>query len=187
MPRGQCPSAAVSLGSRLQRRLMQFAMQYLQPGEPIYIATDETAPDFFAPFERAGHTVFRWHDFFGPKGGSVLAGTHGIRVVGPVFSFYVPLFAGMHIPRKLIGCIEQVRCIQLSRGASVVLMPSGCSSARCRSSLLEVGASSARAFRRSLRSSSDYEAMCGLRTRIFTGITTATPASPRWTSTHSHF
>ena len=76
MPRGQCPSAAVSLGSRLQRRLMQFAMQYLQPGEPIYIATDETAPDFFAPFERAGHTVFRWHDFFGPKGGSVLAGTH---------------------------------------------------------------------------------------------------------------
>jgi hypothetical protein len=35
----------------------------LKPRERIYLATDETSPDFFKAFE-SEHEVFRWHDFF---------------------------------------------------------------------------------------------------------------------------
>jgi len=61
----------------------------LQKGEPLYIATDETSAGFFDAIQR-DHPVFRWGDFFTEKGGNVLK--------------------GVKIPRKLIGCIEQVIC-----------------------------------------------------------------------------
>ncbi len=61
----------------------------LKAGEPVYIATDETEPGFFSPFEQ-NHAVYKWDDFFTPKGKNVLV--------------------GVKIPRKLIGCIEQVIC-----------------------------------------------------------------------------
>lgn len=62
----------------------------LKQGETLYIATDEPQPDFFAPFEKAGHKVYRWQDFFTEKGGNVLN--------------------GIDIPRKNIGHIEQMIC-----------------------------------------------------------------------------
>ena len=58
-------------------------------GEPIYIATDETQNRFFEVFEK-NHKIYRWDDFFTPKGNNALV--------------------GVKIPRKLIGCIEQVIC-----------------------------------------------------------------------------
>ena len=58
-------------------------------GEPIYIATEETSRGFFEPIEKE-HPVYKWDDFFTEKGGNVLT--------------------GVKIPRKLIGCIEQVIC-----------------------------------------------------------------------------
>lgn len=61
----------------------------LKAGEPLYIATDETSSGFFEAMEKE-HPIFRWDDFFTEKGGNVLK--------------------GIKIPRKLIGCIEQVIC-----------------------------------------------------------------------------
>ena len=61
----------------------------LKEGEPIYIATDETSPTFFDVIAKE-HEIFKWDDFFTAKGGNVLT--------------------GVKIPRKLIGCIEQVIC-----------------------------------------------------------------------------
>ena len=57
--------------------------------ELIYIATDETDPDFFAPFAEQ-HTVYRWADFFTEKGNFALK--------------------NVEIPPKWIGLIEQVIC-----------------------------------------------------------------------------
>lgn len=62
----------------------------LEDGETLYIATDETKDSFFDTFLRKHPKVYVWKDFFGPKGGNIL--TH------------------LHIPRKLIGCIEQAIC-----------------------------------------------------------------------------
>jgi hypothetical protein len=61
----------------------------LKRGEPIYIATDETQAGFFEAIEKE-HPVYRWEDFFTEKGKNALT--------------------GLKIPRKLIGCIEQVIC-----------------------------------------------------------------------------
>ncbi|KAH9260573.1 hypothetical protein BASA81_001040 [Batrachochytrium salamandrivorans] len=63
----------------------------LLPRETFYIATDETDPNFFDSLTlEHGHEVFKWDDFFTERGGNVLT--------------------NIHIPRKLIGCIEQVIC-----------------------------------------------------------------------------
>ena len=56
-------------------------------GEPLYISTDETSATFFDAM-RAHHPVYQWADFFKEHGKFALR--------------------GVHIPRKLIGCIEQV-------------------------------------------------------------------------------
>jgi len=56
----------------------------------VYIATDETKPGFFAPFEVDHPVIYRWEDFFTAKGKFA--------------------FQGVEIPRKLVGCIEQVIC-----------------------------------------------------------------------------
>jgi hypothetical protein len=45
----------------------------LVPGEPVYVASDETSAGFFAPFER-DHVVYRWDDFFTEKAGSPRGG-----------------------------------------------------------------------------------------------------------------
>ena len=60
------------------------------PHEKMYIATDAKDASYFAVFEEHGFPVYRWSDFFEAKGGKVLE--------------------GVHIPRKLEGCIEQVVC-----------------------------------------------------------------------------
>jgi hypothetical protein len=69
------------------------SLHHVQPllndHEVLYIATDETDPKFFDAFEES-HTLYQWDDFFNEKGGYVLR--------------------DVHIPRKLIGCIEQVIC-----------------------------------------------------------------------------
>ena len=57
--------------------------------EKLYIATDESKKGFFNFIEKK-HPVYRWHDFFTDKGGNVLT--------------------NVDIPKKLIGCIEQVIC-----------------------------------------------------------------------------
>jgi len=61
----------------------------LNDNEKLYIATDETSPTFFDFIEKK-HPVYRWQDFFEERGGYVLK--------------------DVDIPRKLIGCIEQVIC-----------------------------------------------------------------------------
>lgn len=61
----------------------------LKPGEPIYIATDETDPHFFDAIAK-DHPIYKWDDFFTSKGNYALQ--------------------NVNIPRKLIGCIEQVIC-----------------------------------------------------------------------------
>lgn len=61
----------------------------LNPGEPIYLATDETSPEFFAIIEKE-FPLYRWQDFFSQKGNNVLA--------------------DIEIKAKLEGCIEQVIC-----------------------------------------------------------------------------
>jgi hypothetical protein len=68
------------------------AGELILPNDTIYLATDEAQPGFFSAFEERGHTVFRYQDFFGPKGGYVLK--------------YVP---AAH-DSKIIGLIEQVIC-----------------------------------------------------------------------------
>jgi hypothetical protein len=62
----------------------------LLEGEPLYIATDEMNPDFFAPFLERHPQLYQWKDMFTERAGSVLK--------------------GVQIPRKLIGCIEQAIC-----------------------------------------------------------------------------
>jgi len=63
----------------------------LQPGENIYVATDETSDKFFDVFPRNNHKTYFWHDFFGDKA------KPDLKISRPV-------------NRKLIGCIEQVIC-----------------------------------------------------------------------------
>lgn len=58
-------------------------------GEPLYLATDEVAPAFFAALEQR-HPVYRWHDFLAAEGGFALRG-----------AVYSP---------KVVGMIEQVVC-----------------------------------------------------------------------------
>lgn len=70
-------------------KTLQNIRPLLLPGEVLYIATDETDPHFFDAMERE-HRIYRWDDFFTERGGNVLK--------------------GVNIPRKLIGCIEQVIC-----------------------------------------------------------------------------
>ena len=70
-------------------RLLRHIRPLVNAGETLYIATDESDPNFFKAIEKE-HKVFKWHDFFTAKGGNVLT--------------------GVDIPRKLEGCIEQVIC-----------------------------------------------------------------------------
>lgn len=72
-------------------RLHENIAPLLKPRETLYIATDETDPAFFSSLtSEHGHEVYKWDDFFTERGGNVLT--------------------GVKIPRKLIGCIEQVIC-----------------------------------------------------------------------------
>ena len=59
----------------------------LRPNETLYIASDETEKGFFQPF-RHRYCVYRFNDFYGPRGGNVLK--------------------GVHVPDNLLGPIEQV-------------------------------------------------------------------------------
>jgi len=56
----------------------------LNPNEPLYLATDETSPEFFAAIEKT-HKVYRWNDF-------------------------VADLKDHNFDKKLIGMIEQVIC-----------------------------------------------------------------------------
>ena len=60
-----------------------------RPKEVLYLATDENDAQFFAAMAKT-HEVFRWHDFFGARGGAVLE--------------------GVKVTPKLIGLVEQVIC-----------------------------------------------------------------------------
>jgi len=59
--------------------------------EKIYIASDETSAGFFDAFTKEGHEIFFWKDFFGPEAKPSLK-------------------IDEEVPRKLVGCIEQVIC-----------------------------------------------------------------------------
>jgi len=61
----------------------------LLTGEPLYLATDELDEGFFDAI-RQKHPVYKWADFFAERGGQVLK--------------------DLHVPRKLIGMIEQLIC-----------------------------------------------------------------------------
>jgi len=62
-----------------------------QKPEKIYIASDETNPTFFDAFTSKGHDIYFWKDFFGDEAKSSLK-------------------IDEEVPRKLIGCIEQIIC-----------------------------------------------------------------------------
>lgn len=65
-------------------------IQALVPdSEPVYIATDEMEPNFFAPIEKR-HNVYRWHDFMEQRGNFALK--------------------DHNYSRKVVGLIEQVIC-----------------------------------------------------------------------------
>ena len=66
---------------------MENTAHLLRPNETIYIASDETEQGFFQPF-RHRYCVYRFNDFYGPRGGNVLK--------------------GVHVPAYLLGPIEQV-------------------------------------------------------------------------------
>jgi hypothetical protein len=61
----------------------------LSPGETFYIASDEKSSDYFLPFEKE-HRVVRWSDVEPSAPDSPLA--------------------GVNVPPRLIGPIEQVIC-----------------------------------------------------------------------------
>ena len=63
----------------------------LKPNETIYIATDETDPDFFKVIEKEFH-VLKWNDFFVNKESKYYIGDK------------------ISIPRKWEGCVEMVIC-----------------------------------------------------------------------------
>jgi len=70
-------------------RLSKRVLPALSPGETLYIATDETSPRYFKPFTE-NHTVVRWADVAPDAPGSPLA--------------------GVKVPPRLIGPVEQVIC-----------------------------------------------------------------------------
>ena len=57
----------------------------------LFWASDETSPTFFDAFTSKGHDIYFWKDFFGDEAKSSLK-------------------IDEEVPRKLIGCIEQVIC-----------------------------------------------------------------------------
>jgi hypothetical protein len=70
-------------------RLADRVLPSLSPGETIYIASDENSDDYFRPFEKE-HRVVRWRDVEPSAPGSPLA--------------------GVDVPARLIGPVEQVIC-----------------------------------------------------------------------------
>ncbi len=73
-------------------RSLEGAGELIKPRDTIYLATDEAKQGFFDVFEEKGHTVYRYQDFFGPKGGYILKNVPAAH------------------DSKIIGMIEQVIC-----------------------------------------------------------------------------